>query len=1298
MGGVAPSTGIPYQAGVIAFVYVYMLARLPLEWLERELDIPIAISAETGGPGDDARVEVESGRGMELQAKRGLRADKRLLEAVDRVASAHTPDVSVVIVVDRTSSNPVKETLRDDLRRLRNDRRHPLHDAAKKLIDYLSPRAEVLNQVHIARVDIIGDDEPQTQTVLQLLRNLVVDPDTADAAWAFLCKDAAQLSAKQDRRDRQRLVDLLEKKRIKLKGSSAEEFWRVRLDIAEKLLDLRQSSAVEAMLIQFGATKEPRMGRDEQYRFEVLLALSALQQQKKDQALAHATRALDIKRTYSALQVTAFAALADGDRETAQAYAREAAESEPANPRAWVPLVVVSADAGLDLPEPPAAVAPSARYQRALALAAFLHHDWDAVLQHTAACLEVGERHHETLWLRAHALVNKDDVTATQRGDNLRSAIELATEVLEAGVGGSQASLALSVRTAANGLLGNKEASRADAERALQLDRSNQAARLDFAQRLFLDGRLNEAAAVLVDAQEDADPLVLALRGLIAAETGNSERAAADLDNVIPRIGESGDPDAVRIRAADIATTLGRLDDAERLLAQLRTERAGEPEAMVQNARVAFRRGEAEAGADLFRRCAEADANRRADYLLELAFHLARAGQMDDAVVAFKEAGGLALPPDRWPLFARALYAANDFAGAMELVDRVAQEGPLPVWALEMAADIALLADDVDAAIRHLRGLVDRGVDRPSVRLTLAEARLELGERSAAEEQLSHMGDGASPVERMRAAWLLAELGRVPDAYAEAYSAFRADPDDPELQRALASLIFLRPTSEALTVGRSGPGTFIRRSDGKGRSESYFICIDDQAIDRWRHEITASEAAAKDLLAKSAGDESIDVSPSGRQRRWHVDEVKPAVIAAAQDIVAHFNERFPDERFLAEQVDLSDGQGGLDLVPMIEQLSDRRSWVREVLRQQREQVLPLGFVAGRIGVGVADLIEGFQGDDDEFGPLLVESPSADDQRDAVVCARQAAAIVLTRSALQTASGFGLLDHLANHYQLIAPRALETELRRELAERQSLVDSGWKHAGVSPAGLLSFDELPAGNEVLVQRRDEVAELLSWARAHVTFRPRPLRLIPALGSQLAELRDALGQSSFDSSALAVAEGLPLYVDDLGLRRRMFDTRPASFSTITLIEAWTEDGTFTGKDADRLTVRLAANNYAWVRPSMRFVRTAMVASLSGVQARRAFRTLACPTIPIGQVADMVIRVARDDALAQLSVISLPKLLGRSMEGMRNGWSPLPVSAAMRRAADNHFDLMPGQRSVVDRATTQFLQRYLTIDPERQ
>lgn len=168
---------------------------------------------------------------------------------------------------------------------------------------------------------------------------------------------------------------------------------------------------------------------------------------------------------------------------------------------------------------------------------------------------------------------------------------------------------------------------------------------------------------------------------------------------------------------------MGRLDDAERLLAQLPAERAGDPDAMVQKARVAFKREQPELGAELFRRCAEADASRRSDYLLELAFHLARAGQMDDAVAAFKEAGGLALPPDRWPLFARALYAANDYAGAMELVDRVAQEGPLPIWALEMAADIALLADDVDAAIRHLRELVERGVARPSVRLTLAAGR-----------------------------------------------------------------------------------------------------------------------------------------------------------------------------------------------------------------------------------------------------------------------------------------------------------------------------------------------------------------------------------------------------------------------------------------------------------------------------------------------------------------------------------------------------------------------------------------------
>ncbi len=65
MGGNATVSGTNYQAGVIAYVFVHVLAEARLRWLKTD-DTPSAVSGEVKGPGDDARVECNSSGGGPL--------------------------------------------------------------------------------------------------------------------------------------------------------------------------------------------------------------------------------------------------------------------------------------------------------------------------------------------------------------------------------------------------------------------------------------------------------------------------------------------------------------------------------------------------------------------------------------------------------------------------------------------------------------------------------------------------------------------------------------------------------------------------------------------------------------------------------------------------------------------------------------------------------------------------------------------------------------------------------------------------------------------------------------------------------------------------------------------------------------------------------------------------------------------------------------------------------------------------------------------------------------------------------
>lgn len=89
MGGPATFEGATYQEGVIAYIFVHALAMRRLGWIEGADDTPIAVSGETGGPGDDVRVE-SAALTFELQAKAGLTGEAALTTTIREIVARMT--------------------------------------------------------------------------------------------------------------------------------------------------------------------------------------------------------------------------------------------------------------------------------------------------------------------------------------------------------------------------------------------------------------------------------------------------------------------------------------------------------------------------------------------------------------------------------------------------------------------------------------------------------------------------------------------------------------------------------------------------------------------------------------------------------------------------------------------------------------------------------------------------------------------------------------------------------------------------------------------------------------------------------------------------------------------------------------------------------------------------------------------------------------------------------------------------------------------------------------------------------
>jgi hypothetical protein len=120
MSGDGTVSGVSYQARVIAGIYVRILTQSPLGWFSQGSDIPTAVSGETKGPGDDARIEF-GGRfdTSELQAKYGLNAGAELDEVLANIRElSGTSAMPVALVLDESSTSRLYRELATDLERL----------------------------------------------------------------------------------------------------------------------------------------------------------------------------------------------------------------------------------------------------------------------------------------------------------------------------------------------------------------------------------------------------------------------------------------------------------------------------------------------------------------------------------------------------------------------------------------------------------------------------------------------------------------------------------------------------------------------------------------------------------------------------------------------------------------------------------------------------------------------------------------------------------------------------------------------------------------------------------------------------------------------------------------------------------------------------------------------------------------------------------------------------------------------------------------------------------------------------
>lgn len=222
-GGSGGAGGYRFQALASAYVSVHALAAHPLNWVGVGDAVPVAFSAETGGPGDDLRVEFGGGTALELQAKRGLRSGTRLWETLRSLARGlhENPSLRCVLLVDADASRPVRGHLKRDLERLaqgRTDRSRPITAQFLDLLkgEGIAAEPSLLGRLSVVVADM-GDASADEGAALALLARATEGPRFLDA-WVALKDDGLRLAEMGGRRDLAALRGLLERHGIRTTG------------------------------------------------------------------------------------------------------------------------------------------------------------------------------------------------------------------------------------------------------------------------------------------------------------------------------------------------------------------------------------------------------------------------------------------------------------------------------------------------------------------------------------------------------------------------------------------------------------------------------------------------------------------------------------------------------------------------------------------------------------------------------------------------------------------------------------------------------------------------------------------------------------------------------------------------------------------------------------------------------------------------------------------------------------------------------------------------------------------------
>lgn len=197
-GGAAGGSGYEFQSLAIAYVACHILAGKPLNWFPDETDVPVGVTTETRGPGDDLRIELFAGRIIEVQAKAGLKKGDDFWNALLKLVNGLKADSQLmcVLLLDHRASATIGKALATEIERLAGGLSSSLSPLGEELLK--KSGLDSLRDSHVFQrlriVELHADpSQPSRSVALSHLQSVLARRGSAADAFEILIARSLRL-------------------------------------------------------------------------------------------------------------------------------------------------------------------------------------------------------------------------------------------------------------------------------------------------------------------------------------------------------------------------------------------------------------------------------------------------------------------------------------------------------------------------------------------------------------------------------------------------------------------------------------------------------------------------------------------------------------------------------------------------------------------------------------------------------------------------------------------------------------------------------------------------------------------------------------------------------------------------------------------------------------------------------------------------------------------------------------------------------------------------------------------------